>query len=139
MMSFEHLSFVPATRPITVAPGIVYRPVRSWHTGVYAGERLEIADGDRSGCLIDGPHGSKVTFPPKTYTHRIYWRTDEPEVSYVSAFLSYPHGMGSCDGYFWEAMIGSEVERYTSEEELEAAVVAYLATPQKSVEPEAGT
>ena len=123
--------FVPATRAISIGGGVIYRPLRSWHTGVYAGERLTVVDGDRSGCLYEDEPRKGLTTSPKSYTHRIYWNPDVPAVT-VSAFLSYPHGMGVCDGYFWEAMLNREggPDRFGSEEECEAAIRELLSSAQ---------
>ncbi len=115
--------FVPCTRAISVGAGVVYRPLRSWHSGVFAGERLDIVNGDRSGCVIKSQYCRDGVAPiPYTYTHRLYWNA---EGRTVSAFLSYPNGMGCSESYFWEAML-EDVERFWSEEEMEDAVRAAL-------------
>ncbi len=125
---WDEARFVPATRAISIGGGVVYRPLRSWHTGVYAGERRTIVGGDRSGCLYEDVARAGLTTSPKSYTHRVYWNPDFPGAT-ISAFLSYPHGMGVCDGYFWEAMIDREEgpSRFDSEEGCEAAIVDALA------------
>lgn len=115
--------FIPATMSRPIGNGVFFRPIRSWHSGTYAGENLEhIPDcTDRSGCL-----------PPLTVTHRLYWHELQPDNT-ISAFLSYPNGMGAADEYFWEAFGPSpegDITRYfgeNAEEELEAAVKAHFA------------
>ena len=125
-MSAPEFDFVPATREIEIGAGIVYRPVRSWHSGVYAGERLEIVGSDKSGCLI-GRHGSLSTcLPPKSYTHRIYWRRGGDPSKHISAFLSYPGGMVTTDRYVWEMAVrgfaDGEIYRFTDETEMEGRI-----------------
>jgi hypothetical protein len=122
--------FVPATREIAIGDGVVYRPIRSWHSGTYAGEGLlRMPSGDRSGCVDDD--GS--TQPPLTVTHRLYWNVAKPE-DMISAFLSYPGAMGCCDEYFWEAYIGDDVERWTgetAEADMEKAILGALGDSAK--------
>ncbi len=120
--------FVPCTREVQIADGIVYRPIRSWHSGTYAGEQRDIVDGDRSGCAWRDRDGLMVTMIPRSVTHRAYWHRKDPS-RWVSAFLSYPGAMGACSSYFWEANIpsdGDSITRYVDEAEMEAAIVAFL-------------
>ncbi len=118
--------FIPATRAVSIGHGIVYRPIRSWHSGVLAGERYDPKPReDRSGCIVGQLRGLDVTQPPRTVTHRIYWSPDRPK-RWISAFLSYPNGMSCVDHYHWEVLIDGEVERFSTEEECEAAIVAAL-------------
>lgn len=118
----EEEVFVPATRAISIGNGVVYRPIRSWHSGVYAGERRTIVSGDASGCIMQHPSGLDVTMVPRSYTHRLYWNVADPSKT-ISAFLSYPDAMGYSHGtYFWEVYLG-EVERFLTEEECEAAII----------------
>ena len=104
--------FIPATMARPIGDGVFFRPIRSWHSGTYAGERLTKIPGttDLSGCL--GHHDR-----PLTVTHRVYWNETAPE-KIVSSFLSYPDGMGACDVYFWEAYPSPEgdIERWTGED-----------------------
>lgn len=120
--------FVPCTREIAIGGGVVYRPLRSWHTGAYAGEGLKSVQGDSSGCVSMHPDRRyMITTPPSTYMHRLYWHVDRPDHT-VSAFLSYPNGMGCCDEYFWENNIG-DCERFTgptAEQDCEASILAEL-------------
>lgn len=102
--------FIPTTKEIEVAKNIVYRPIRSWHGGVYAGEKLTERNGDHSGCMsggvLDGSnfHSDNLCHIPYTYTHRLYWHKQRPQ-NRISAFLSYPDAMGMSDGeYFWEVL-----------------------------------
>jgi hypothetical protein len=122
------LTFVPATKPVHVGEGVFYRPLRSWHSGVYAGELLEIVGGDRSGCCDAKKEGEpQRCYVPKSYTHRWYWHEDEPDCT-ISAFLSYPGGLGISGEYFWEANI-ADCERFSgakAEERLERAILTYL-------------
>lgn len=125
--------FVPATREIEIGEGIVYRPIRSWHSGVYAGEQLSSVGGDSSGCVrtVEGSNKKRCD-PPHSYTHRIYWKAGsnpnprEKGSFTISAFLSYPSGMSSYDRYHWEISPGrcedDCIERFDTEEEMEAAV-----------------
>ena len=66
--------------------------------------------------------------PPFTVTHRLYWNVARPNDT-VSAFLSYPNGMGAVDEYFWEVYYGDEPERFVgehAESEMEATILAVL-------------
>ena len=111
--------FVPCTREIEIAPNIVYRPVRIWHTGVFAGENIASVGGDRSGC-VGNIDGIPMTHVPSTVTHRVYWNRSRPDIC-VSAFLSYPGAMGAVDEYFWEAMLMSRAPDAENEQEAETA------------------
>jgi|SRR5882724_6566956 len=112
-MSNKLHNFIPATREIEIGEGVVYRPIRSWHSNVPAGERCE-------------------NWPPRTYTHRIYWKkgTDPnataSKVFTVSAFLSYPKGMSIVDHYHWEICPSRDdcdvIERFDAEDAMEDAV-----------------
>lgn len=120
--------FIPGTREVEIGRGVVYRPIRSWHSGTYAGERKRVQeDGDTSGCIDEKgrPYGR-----PYTVTHRLYWNRRDPERR-VSVFLSYPGAMGACPEYFWEAYI-ADVERFATEGECEARILQELgdAAPQ---------
>lgn len=130
----KHL-FIPATKEINVTRKIVYRPIKSWHSATFAGEKLEKLPGtnDGSGCMkrakLYGELDWDMTYIPKTVTHRLYWHKDNPKET-MSAFLSYPDGMGSCNEYFWEAYpIKGDVERWTgdkAEEDMEKVLVRIL-------------
>jgi hypothetical protein len=111
--------FVPCTREIEIAQNIVYRPVRMWHTGVYAGENIASVHGDGSGC-VQQINGQAMTNVPATVTHRAYWNRSRPDVC-VSAFLSYPGAMGACEEYFWEAMLMNGAPDAENEQEAEDA------------------
>jgi hypothetical protein len=124
--------FLPCTREVEVGRGVVYRPIRSWHVGTYAGERLHVVGGDRSGCIDEirsavGGLLREVCSPPSSAIHRVYWNRSQPDRT-ISALLSYPHGMSSLPEYFWEAYLG-KVERWTgdsAESEMEARIVAEI-------------
>ena len=119
--------FIPGTCERKVSAYVVFRPIRSWHSLTYAGEGIKIVNSDRSGCVDDNGRCS----PPKTVTHRVYWRTDEPSRC-LSSFLSYPGAMGyfgqTLEGqYFWEIYpVGKDVERFATEIEMEARVIELL-------------
>jgi hypothetical protein len=117
--------FIPTTCERKVSGKIVFRPIKSWHGNTYAGEGLKIHNGDRSGCLKDSDGVLEQCYKPLTVTHRVYWHRGNPEEE-VSAFLSYPNGMGAMDCYFWEAYITRDTPRFTSEEEMERKVVRHL-------------
>lgn len=121
--------FIPCTREIDIGDGVRYRPIRSWHSGTYAGEHLESVGGDSSGCVTKDPRDIRSfdkCYAPSTVTHRLYWHIDAPEHT-VSAFLSYPKGMGSIDAYFWEATTGEDgPERFGDEAEMEARIRAAI-------------
>lgn len=132
--------FIPCTMARQIGDtGVFFRPVKSWHSGTYAGERLyELPDsGDRSGCLR--PDGRAD--PPYTVTHRMYWHERAPEHK-VSAFLSYPNGMGAMDDYFWECNgvdPNGDVTRFTgddAESEMETAIINFLVYGNHYVYPE---
>ena len=128
--------FVPTTREVSIGDGVVYRPVRSWHSGTYAGERRETIPGtsDGSGCIkVKRGSGEELCHPPQTVTHRLYWNVAKPDDT-ISAFLSYPGAMGCCDEYFWEAYIGEDVERWTgdtAEADMETAILGVLGDSAK--------
>ncbi len=120
--------FIPCTREVSIGRGVVYRPLRGWHSGVLAGEGITSVNGDGSGCirLPDAKQEHFIAPRPLTVVHRLYWnkRTDKK----VSAFLSYPRAMGACDEYFWEANI-NDCMRWTgpkAEERMEAAILARI-------------
>jgi hypothetical protein len=127
--------FIPCTREISIGDGVVYRPIRAWHSNTYAGEGTETQPhGDRSGCVRyeTTPYGREGRCsPPKTVTARMYWNVANPKDT-VSAFLSYPDGMGCCSEYFWEALgtrADGDIERWTgddAEAQMEEAVRAAL-------------
>lgn len=95
--------FIPTTMSRHIGDNVFFRPIRSWHSGTYAGERLtHMPDNDdRSGCVREDARGILICRPPYTVTHRLYWRHPD-QAKIISAFLSYPNGMGACDEYFWE-------------------------------------
>lgn len=115
--------FIPGTREISIGGGVVYRPIRSWHSGTYAGEKLESLPNttDRSGCVMGQLRGITVSTLSYTVTHRVYWNVAKPD-EMISCFLSYPGGMGCCDRYFWEALIDGEPVRFFDEAEAEKAI-----------------
>ena len=122
--------FLPCTREVSIGRGIVYRPIRSWHSGTYAGEGIDHVNSDRSGC-VEVLNDREVTSPPSTATHRLYWNVRHPSVR-VSAFLSYPGRMGVSDEYFWETEIASGFDSITrffgdnAEVEMEVAITEEL-------------
>lgn len=120
--------FIPATMARPIGNGISFRPIRSWHSATYAGEKLEIVQGDRSGCARKEGYGHSCSIP-LSVTHRLYWHESAPEKT-VSAFLSYPNGLGCSDEYFWETHgITDDVERYfgdAAEAEMEIAIKAHF-------------
>lgn len=118
--------FIPCTREIEIGDGVRYRPIRSWHSNTFAGERLTEVGGDRSGCMhtMGGRRWAPI---PNTVTHRLYWHESDPERT-VSAFLSYPGAMSSGNEYFWEANIDDCVRFFgpEAETECETAIKAEL-------------
>ena len=123
--------FIPTTTAREIARGIVFRPVRSWHSDTFAGEQITERHGDGSGCmkLVDG---MKMCPIPYTVTHRLYWNVKNPDYT-ISAFLSYPDAMGISGGeYFWETL-GTEkdgdIERFfgvNAEAKMEKKIIAVL-------------
>lgn len=115
--------FIPATMEREIYKNIVFRPIRSWHSNTYAGERLKIYNGDRSGCEMD----DMLCRIPYTVTHRLYWNKNNPEKT-ISAFLSYPNGMGNCANYFWEIYPAknSDIERFSCELRMEEYLIGML-------------
>ncbi len=114
--------FIPTTMERAISKDIVFRPIRSWHSNTYAGEGLAIINNDRSGCV----DANGLCRKPSTVTHRIYWNTITKEE--VSAFLSYPHGMGAVSSYFWEIYNykSGACERFNSESEMETRIISIL-------------
>ena len=121
-------NFIPATMEREIAKDIVFRPIKSWHSNTYAGEKEEHLpnETDRSGCArkIDGLWYCPI---PLSVTHRKYWHRKNPKYT-ISAFLSYPNGLGAVDKYFWEALgtINKYEERFFSEEEMERKIIKKL-------------
>lgn len=114
-------SFVPCTRAIAIGDGVHYRPIRSFGTNAYAGERLTIVKSDRSGCMFEEEfRGFAVAPIPRMAIHRVYWHERDAE-AFVSAFLSYPGAMGTPQTYFWEVLLG-ETERFDAEETMEQRI-----------------
>ena len=134
-MKPEH--FIPTTMERKIAKNIVFRPIRSWHSNTYAGEQLETMPNsmDRSGCMrIDrlANYESKMCSIPKTVTHRLYWHKKNPNLT-ISAFLSYPDGMGGSNGeYFWEVYSvrrDGDIDRFfgkDAEKRMEAKIIRFL-------------
>lgn len=114
--------FIPGTYEREIAPNIVFRPIKSWHSATYAGERITIINGDRSGCMLK----DHICHIPSTVTHRIYWNKVTKEE--VSAFLSYPNAMGCYPDYFWEIYSPkmSDCERFGTEIEMETRILSLL-------------
>ena len=121
--------FIPLTMERDIGRGVVFRPIRSWHSLTYAGERLETMPGtkDRSGCMRPDGGVTPTCSIPYSVTHRLYWNKKNPDVT-ISVFLSYPSGMGACDRYFWE-VYGKGIEdceRFFSETEMEQKILEVL-------------
>jgi len=116
--------FIPTTCEREISPNIVFRPIRSWHSGTFAGEGLSKIPGtsDGSGCL----KGKGYCNVPLTVTHRLYWNRKTNKT--ISAFLSYPGGMGIRGGeYFWEIYSGDgDIERFSAETEMESRIKELL-------------
>ena len=133
MTKLSEERWMPCTMARAIGDGVFFRPVRSWHSNTYAGEKITRVRGDGSGCMFEDKFkGLSVCGVPYTVTHRLYWHENAPDNS-ISAFLSYPDAMGCSDGeYFWEAhpMDEGQEARYfgaDAETEMEAAVKARLA------------
>jgi hypothetical protein len=104
----NNMPFIPTTKETSIGKNIVWRPVKSWHSANFAGEKLTIMPGqdpktgDRSGCMLE-ENGLHLCMIPLTVTHRIYWNKRTKKE--VSTFLSYPDAMGCSNGkYFWELL-----------------------------------
>lgn len=123
MTNFKDEIFIPTTMEREIGDNIVFRPKRTWHSNTYAGEKLKIVNGDRSGCMI----GDDICRIPYTVTHRLYWHKSNPSKT-ISSFLSYPNGMGACNEYFWEIYPAEDgdIERFSSELEMEKAIIKIL-------------
>lgn len=118
--------FIPGTMARPIGDGVFFRPIKSWHSGTYAGEGLYSAHDDSSGCLVKGTGKYRdLAYAPLTVTHRVYWHERDPSKT-VSSFLSYPEAMGCCETYFWEIYAGDETPRFATEEEMETAVKEWL-------------
>lgn len=136
--------FIPTTMEREIAPNIVFRPIRSWHSGTYAGEKLLKIPGknDGSGCMKkiwNNGYELEVCNIPYTVTHRLYWNKNNPDNT-ISAFLSYPDGMGAMDEYFWETLGTSEdgdIERFRgegAEKEMEEKIIKTLSRKMEASE-----
>jgi len=108
-----------------IGDGIKWRYYKHWGQNVWAGERrTEIRKEDRSGCLIEVPGFGMLCLRPRVFLARLYKKGDKE----ISAVLSYPHGMGVEDSYFWEiypirGFKGKhDCERFYSEEEMEKRI-----------------
>lgn len=135
--------FIPCTSARAIGKGIFFRPIKSWHSATYAGEKLIKIPGsdDGSGCMrLESLHGLPVCGIPYSVTHRLYWHERNPSKT-ISAFLSYPDAMGCSDGaYFWEAygVENNDVSRYfgdSAEDEMEAAIKTKLLELANAQEP----
>ena len=123
--------FIPCTLERKISKNIVWRPIKSWHSATYAGEKLEKIPNkeDRSGCMrIQFNYPQECCDIPKTVTHRIYWNKNTND--YISAFLSYPDGMGCSTEYFWEIYpVNNDLERFfgeNAEQEMEDKIKKLL-------------
>jgi len=78
----------------------------------------------------------EICSQPKTVIHRIYWHEDNSEET-ISAFLSYPDGMGASDEYFWEVYeIDEDTERFfgdDAEKEMEEKIIKVLKDRFKNI------
>ena len=114
--------------PREIAKGIFMQDRQHWAMNSFAGEGLTVVNGDRSGCVIkDGWKGLDVVLVPKVAIYRHYWSTKGK----ISCFLSYPNGMGYHNGYFWEVYcleggLFEDVERFSTEKELEKRIIKLL-------------
>lgn len=125
--------FIPCTMERHIGNRIYFRPIKSWHTGVYAGEKLYKIPGTNggSGCLRrDTGKYQDLCSPPLTVTHRLYWHEKNKDKT-ISAFLSYPNGMGAMKEYFWEIYPAEDgdIERFVgdkAEEEMEEMIKRLL-------------
>lgn len=123
--------FIPGTIERNVAKNIVFRPIKMWHSGTFAGEKLEKIPGseDHSGCMrkvMFKGHEWEMCPLPYTVTHRWYWHKKNQERT-ISAFLSYPNAMGCSDRYFWEIYpYKGDVGRFDNEKEMEKSVIRIL-------------
>ena len=117
--------FIPGTYEREIAPNIVFRPIKSWHSATYAGERITIHNGNRSGCMFESGSFRSCSIP-LSVTHRIYWNKITKEE--VSAFLSYPDAMGAVPTYFWEIYSKkmADCERFDTESEMETRILSLL-------------
>ena len=130
----EWTEFFPGTMWHDVREGVQWRLHKHWAANVYAGEGLATMPGsdDRSGCLLEGfvisPNGRfqtpmKLCMRPMVVEQRIYQKGERQ----ISAVFSYPGGLSIHLDYFWEIYPVKEgVERFDSEEEMEARVVHLL-------------
>lgn len=123
--------FIPKTMEREIAKDVVFRPIKSWHSLTYAGEKATVLPGstDHSGCMriIDNLPCCSI---PYTVTHRLYWHRKNPDFT-ISAFLSYPGAMGAVDDYFWETLGTSseDVERFSgddAEKSMERKIIRVL-------------
>lgn len=55
--------FIPTTREVCIGAGVVYRPLRSWHANIPAGEGVSSIRGDGSGCLHHNDSGYPDELP----------------------------------------------------------------------------
>lgn len=140
MVEKRQQQFIPATVARAVGEGVFFRPIKSWHSGTYAGEKLRKMPGtdDGSGCVrtdTASKYGGLICNPPLTVTHRLYWSQRDPEKT-VSAFLSYPDAMGAENEYFWETYgISDDIEHFfgeNAEEEMEEFIRQFFLKAQQS-------
>jgi len=133
MKKMKTNEFIQKTMERKVSGQIVFRPIKSWHSNTYAGERLEkmpFSKEDGSGCMRR-VNGMNMCYIPFTVTHRLYWHKKNPKEK-ISVFLSYPDGMGACEEYFWEVYSirkDGDIKRFygdNAEEEMEKEIVKFL-------------
>lgn len=115
-------NYIPGTCDRYITPDISFRPIKSWHSNTYAGEGLTNVNGDGSGCIDINRRCQQ----PLSVTHRIYKHDGSDK--WISAFLSYPNGMGAVDDYFWEIYNPeeSDIEQFDTELEMETKIKAIL-------------
>ncbi len=136
-------TFIPCTLTRSIGNGVVFRPIKSWHSATFAGEGLlKIPESDDgSGCVRPSTEGSyqKLCPIPLTVTHRLYWHESNPDKT-ISAFLSYPEAMGYYGDkeYFWEIYgTGDDIERFGGEQaeaEMEVVICKFFNPTKESLD-----
>lgn len=125
MPTWTSNDFFPGTKRQYITETIYWRAAKHWGMCYGAGEGHTRIGGDRSGCL-ERINDRDYCRPPIVVSQRIYFLEGNDQ-EWISSVHSYPNGLSSSTGYFWELYtrgMTDDIERYDEEEEMELRVIS---------------